>query len=63
VTANRRARARQVLIGTPLDDDNVDAGQCQLARQHQPRRTASGDHHRVLGHQPIVVDERAAVNR
>ena len=37
-------------LGAPLDDGDIDAGQRQLARQHQPRRTASGDHHRMLGH-------------
>src|ERR671917_339313 len=44
------ARAGEVLAGAPLDDGNVDARQRQLARQHQPRRTSSGDHHRLLGH-------------
>ena len=50
-----RARAGQVLVGAPLDDGNVDARQRQLARQHQPRRTGSGDHHRVLGHRHTMV--------
>ena len=50
-----RARARQVLVGAPLDDGDVDARQRQLARQHQPGRTASGDHHRVLGHRLTMV--------
>src|SRR5215204_2452096 len=45
-----RARAGEVLAGAPLDDGNVDARQRQLARQHQPGRTSSGDHHRMLGH-------------
>jgi hypothetical protein len=45
-----RARASEVLVGAPLDDGDVDARQRQLARQHQPRRTPAGDHHRVLGH-------------
>src|SRR5205807_2332087 len=45
-----RARAGEVLAGAPLDNGNVDARQRQLARQHQPRRTAPGDHHRMLGH-------------
>ena len=44
------ARAGEVLAGAPLDDGDVDARQRQLARQHQPRRTSSGDHHRMLGH-------------
>ena len=45
-----RARADELLAGAPLDNGNVDARQRQLARQHQPRRTSSGDHHRMLGH-------------
>ena len=45
-----RARADEVLAGAPLDNGDVDPRQRQLARQHQPRRTASGDHHRMLGH-------------
>ena len=40
-----RARAGEVLAGAPLDDGDVDPRQRQLARQHQPGRTASGDHH------------------
>ena len=43
------ARAGEVLAGPPLDNRNVHARQRQLARQHQPRRTASGDHHRMPG--------------
>jgi len=43
-------RAGEVLVGTPLDNGNVHARQRQLARQHQPGRTSSGDHHRMLGH-------------
>ena len=45
-----RARADEVLAGAPLDNGDVDARQRQLARQHQPRRTAPGDHHRMFGH-------------
>src|SRR5438093_9975258 len=45
-----RARAGEVLAGAPLDNGDVDARQRQLARQHQPCRTSSGDHHRMLGH-------------
>ena len=44
------ARAGEVLVGAPLDDGDVDARQRELARQHQPRRTSSGDHHRMLRH-------------
>ena len=32
------------------DNRNVHGRQRQLARQHQPGRTASGDHHRMPGH-------------
>ena len=42
------ARAGEVLARAPLDDGDVDPRQRQLARQHQPRRTSSGDHHRML---------------
>jgi hypothetical protein len=45
-----RARAGEVLARAPFDHDDVDPGQCQLARQHQPRRAASGDRHRMLPH-------------
>jgi hypothetical protein len=45
------ARAGEVLAGAPLDNGDVDARQRQLARQHQPCRTSSADHHRsMLGH-------------
>ena len=44
------ARAGEILAGAPLDDGDVDARQRQLARQHQPGRTSSGDHHRMVGH-------------
>ena len=43
------ARAGEVLVRPALDDGDVDVRQRQLARQHQPRRTASGDHHRMFG--------------
>ena len=43
------ARAGEVLAGAPLDDGDVDTRQRQLARQHQPGRTSSGDHHRMVG--------------
>ena len=46
------ARAGAVLTGAPLDDGDVDPRQRQLARQHQPRRAASGYHDRMLGHRP-----------
>ena len=41
-------RAGEHVIGTPLDDRDVDLRQRQLGRQHHPRRTSSGDHHRML---------------
>src|SRR6266511_3008442 len=47
-----RARAGKVLAVAPLDDGDIDARQRQLARQHQPRRAASGYHHRMFGHTP-----------
>ena len=36
------------LVRAPLDDGDVDARQRQLARQHHPRRTSSGNHHRMF---------------
>ena len=55
------ARAGEVLAGAPLDNGDVDPRQRQLARQHQPRRASSGDHHRMLGHRhaPIRVTHLA----
>ena len=35
----------KLLAGAPLDNGDVDAGQRQLAREHQPGRAATGDHH------------------
>jgi hypothetical protein len=43
-------RVREHVIGTPLDDRDVDLRQRQLGRQHHPRRTASGDDDRMLRH-------------
>ena len=48
-----RARAGEALAGAPLDNGHVNPRQRQLPRQHQSRRTAAGDHHRVLGHTPL----------
>jgi len=45
-------RADEVLARAPLDNGNVDPRQRQLARQHQPRRAASGYHHRRFDHTP-----------
>src|SRR5437773_89215 len=47
-----RARAGEILAGSPLDDGDIDAGQRQLARQHEPRWATARHHHRVLGHTP-----------
>jgi hypothetical protein len=46
------ARAVGIRSGASFDDDDVDARQRQLSRQHHPRRTSSSDHHRMLGHTP-----------
>jgi hypothetical protein len=46
-------RAGEVLAGPLLGNGNVHARQRQLARQHQPSRTSSGDHHRMLGHSHV----------
>jgi hypothetical protein len=47
--------AGEHMIGALLEDRYVDLRQRQLSRQHHPRRTASGDHHRMLthGHTPV----------
>jgi len=45
-----RARANQILRDASLDDGDVDPRQCQLARQHQPRRASPGNHNRVVGY-------------
>jgi len=37
------ARAGEVLAGAPFDNGNVDARQCQLARQHQAGRARAHD--------------------
>jgi hypothetical protein len=47
------ARAGEVLAGAPLNDGDVDARQRQLARQHQRRRTSSGNHHRIRRQQHV----------
>jgi adenosylhomocysteine nucleosidase len=41
-------RANQVRASAPLDDGNVDSCHCQLAGQHQARRTSPGDDHSVF---------------
>ena len=49
------SRSVELLTGASFDDDDVDPRQRQLGRQHQSRRTASGDHHRMLGHAPSPI--------
>ena len=44
------ARTGERLTSAALEDRHVDACQRQLARQHQPCRTAPGNHHRRLAH-------------
>jgi hypothetical protein len=45
-------RASEFLVCAPLDDCDVDAGQRQLARQHQPSRATARYHHSMFGHTP-----------
>ena len=40
----------ELLVGPPLDDEDIDPRQRQLGREHQPRRSPSRDHHLMLGH-------------
>jgi hypothetical protein len=42
--------SRDILVGAPLDDGDVGARQCQLARQHQPARATAGDYHSMVCH-------------
>jgi hypothetical protein len=56
-----RAGADELLAGPPLDNGNVDSGQGQLGRQHQPRRTAPRDHHRMRAH--IVTPNSAGLRQ
>src|SRR6185436_19970928 len=44
------ARAGQILSLAPLDEGDVHPRQRELARQHEPRRTSSGDDNRMLRH-------------
>src|SRR6266498_451929 len=57
------ARAGEVLAGAPLDNGDVDPRQRQLARQHQPCRTSSGDRHRMLGHSHTPAGITPVANR
>ncbi len=52
-----RARVQPARAGDPAsswsraaDDDGLDACQRELGCQHEPRRTSSRDHHRMLRH-------------
>jgi hypothetical protein len=51
-----RARSGELDARAPLDNGDVDARQCQLARQHQPCRTSAGNHHRMFGHRHTPID-------
>ena len=57
------ARSVELLIGASFDDDDVDPRQRQLARQHQPGRAASCDHHRMLGHRRSPADAAVGSDR
>ena len=48
------SRSVEILTGASFDDDDVDPRQRQLARQHQPGRAASCDHHRMSSSRPGV---------
>src|SRR5262249_40434535 len=50
------SRSIEILTVASLHDDDIDARQRQLARQHQSGRTASCDHHRMLSgrHHPAA---------
>ena len=52
------SRAVEVLGGATFDDGDVDAGQGQLAGQHQPGRATAGDHHCVVHRRHTVVLSR-----
>ena len=52
------SRSVEILTGASFDDDDVDPRQRQLARQHQPGRAASCDHH--LGHRLLLAGLRQA---
>ena len=49
------AGAVDLLAAPPLDNANIDPRQRQFARQHQPRRAASDNHHGMSGHTPPQV--------
>ena len=57
------ARTDEFLAGAPLDNGDVHPRQHQLARQHQPCRTSSGDHHRMLGHRHPPISVGSACGR
>jgi hypothetical protein len=41
-------RPGKLLIGSPLDDRDIGARQCQFAGQHQSGRPAAANHDRVI---------------
>ncbi|MDT4888986.1 hypothetical protein FQZ97_1256260 [compost metagenome] len=43
------AGAGQALIGAALDNGDIDAGEGQFARQHQPDGAAAGNDHGMFG--------------
>src|SRR5580693_4445943 len=56
-------RADEHVIGTSLDDRDIDPCQCQLSRQHHSRRTATDDHNRMLAHShaPSDIDDNSRI--
>ena len=63
--------AVEILTGASFDDDDVHSRQREFARQHQPGRAASCDHHRMFVHshasaitdRPIQVMRRTGASR
>ena len=52
-----------IRTGAWFNDDGIDLRQCQLRSQHHSCRTASGNHHRVLGHTPPSLFVRTCFGR
>jgi len=50
-----RAQADEFLVGTPLDNGDIDLRQSQFSRQHKTCRASSSDNHRMLGHRHTPV--------
>jgi hypothetical protein len=57
-----RTRADEILAGAPLDNGHVNIRQRQFAGQHQPGRTSSDDHHRMIGHRRNAIVSAALIN-